>query len=114
MCCYAIDEDGSSSRMRTEAQKLPKEKATTILDLEGKTDDEVQYHILHEFGHVLGLYHENQHPQYLKVMDEFLDEKKMKNLSGISNFRNYRLQYRSLDAVTFRTDYDEGSIMHYP
>ena len=86
-----------------------------ILNLNDCKDD---YHkeatILHEFGHVLGLGHEHQHPEYLEVMKKFIDIDATMNCYGIEKPSFYREQYGKLNYTLVKTQYDPDSIMHYP
>lgn len=81
--------------------------------------DEIQRIILHEFGHVLGLAHEQQHPRYRKVMAKFLDEFAMwesAKQSGLKSYRDFRQQYLGLkraNGAFLQSKYCDSSIMHY-
>lgn len=85
-----------------------------ILDLAGLSDAEIQFNILHEFGHVLGLYHENQHPTYVDVMDKYWDGDKLQQFSGIEDCLEFSKQYHKVEDDCFKEEYDPNSIMHYP
>ena len=66
---------GSSSKLGIEASYVDDlDEPTMVLDLKDcKYDYHVRSTILHEFGHVYGLAHEHQHPEYIEVMKEFID-----------------------------------------
>ena len=91
-----------------------------VLDLEGKTSASIQFEIVHEFGHALGLYHEHQHPEYLAVMKDYLDDMKMFaafSRPASEDINDFNLQYKALpdtNAFQFKPEYDPRSIMHYP
>lgn len=112
---------GSYSQLGSDAQNTDETRPTMILDLEGKSSSaDIQFNIVHEFGHALGLYHEHQHPKYLKVMKSFQDELKMYSLfrqPGKEEFGAFQLQYLDLKdsgGFQFKSEYDPRSIMHYP
>ena len=111
---------GSYSQLGTDARSSDKSEPTMVLDLEGKSSASIQFEIVHEFGHALGLYHEHQHPEYLEVMKEYLDDRKVfaafrRPDSEDSN--DFKLQYKEVsdpDAFQYKPQYDPESIMHYP
>ena len=78
------------------------------------TDCLIQSTILHEFGHALGLGHEYQHPDYLEVMKDFVDDQATRNCYDIKKISVFREQYESLKYELAKTEYDVHSIMHYP
>ena len=89
-----------------------------ILDLSGKDDYHIQFTILHEFGHALGLYHEHQHPQYLKVMKDYLSPEKMMDIlsmrtTQVDDFNRQYLELNDFDDHFIKPNYDSKSIMHY-
>lgn len=113
---------GSYSKLGSEAQgaDIPVTEPTMVLDLAGKSSTDIQFNVVHEFGHALGLCHEHQHPKYLEVMSDFQDEFKMHDLfrqPGREGIGDFELQYLKLpDSGTslFKPEYDPRSIMHYP
>ncbi len=102
-----------------DAVSLPEDESSTIiLDLHGKSDQHIEYIILHEFGHVLGLGHEHQHPTYCQVMKnlKLLKEYKIYELTGL-NFVAGGLYSRYIKPVSkpgCDFEYDPKSIMNYP
>ena len=92
--------------------------AIVLIDISSKDDDQIQWNILHEFGHVLGLHHEHQQPKYLEVMREYVNfesklYKFLKKGSEI-NKNSFKLHYLEIGDAVFTSDYDPESIMHYP
>lgn len=93
---------------------------TTYFAIDGLPEHKVQHALLHAFGHVLGMHHAHQHPQYLEVMKEFLDEakcyKKWKNQrpKGKIAIEAFLRQNLWPSQIVDGYDYDEKSIMHYP
>ena len=85
-----------------------------MLDLNGISDSRKEHTILHEFGHALGLAHEHQHPDYLRVMGKFLDEAAMRTCTKIKKLSSFQDQYGELPYGLMKTRYDVESIMHYP
>ena len=95
------------------------DEATVFIDISSEDGDKVLWNILHEFGHVLGLYHEHQHPDYLQVMEEFADLDKKLFPFLRKKIRKYKLdlfqqQYKAVRDAIFTSQYDPDSIMHYP
>lgn len=88
---------------------------TMELDLKGCYNDYmIEYNILHQFGHALGLCHENQHPDYLEVMSDFLDVKAILDFHRIKKISTYLEHFGKLEFIVAKTDYDVHSIMHLP
>lgn len=112
-CVTVVAGDGSFSVMATAAKSKSVEDATMVLDLE-ETDLDIPFTIVHEFGHVFGLYHEHQHPQYVEVMEKYVDDIKVMELSGIEDTEDYIRQFKEPEDAVFKYDYDFESIMHYP
>ena len=112
---------GSLSELGSDASKIIDfETPTMVLDIGSANEARIKFNILHEFGHVLSLYHEQQHPDYLDVMDKFMDREKAKE-KFIED--NRELKFTEEDFVqqngrlpdgTFTMEYDPDSIMHYP
>lgn len=111
---------GSYFRVEGQTSDLAVTDPTMVLDLFGKSSTDIQFNIVHEFGHALGLYHEHQHPKYLEVMSKFQDEFKMYDLfrrPDKESMDDFTLQYLKLPdtgASMFKPEYDPRSIMHYP
>lgn len=107
----------SWSKVGSDAQKERVEnEPTMMLDLKGLDEYHIEHTILHEFGHALGLAHENQHSDYLNVMEKFfVDEAKLMKCVGMKSIPKFQKQYRKLSNKTLmKGNYDEKSIMHYP
>ena len=71
--------------------------------------------ILHQFGHVLGLGHMHQGPQYWSIIAKFMDEEKMLESLNISK-KEFDTQWCKAECHGedfYQHDYDEDSIMHY-
>ena len=96
------------------------EKPTMVLDISSANEARIKFNILHEFGHVLSLYHEQQHPDYLEVMDKFLDKSELirrfiddnRDLGLTED--NFHQQNGKLPDGTFTLPYDPESMMLYP
>ncbi len=98
---------------------LTGDDATVFLDISSKDDDRILWNVLHEFGHVLGLYHEHQHPNYLQVIREFADYYKklfryLRKKIDDYTVELFQLQYDPIQDAIFTSEYDPDSIMHYP
>ena len=70
--------------------------------------------IIHEFGHVLGLGHEHQHPRYWNCIKKFLDLSTMKKDLRVKE-EHFRSNWTNTepDRNSTMSDYDEDSVMHY-
>lgn len=110
----------STVGVRAQNNESVEDRPTTLFAISGFPEYKIQYTLLHEFGHILGLYHEHQHPEYLEVMKEFLDEGKCYNLwkaslpvtadKSLGTFRRNCSSVRTVEGFP----YDKKSIMHYP
>ena len=78
-----------------------------------KGDDDVRATILHEFGHALGLGHENQHPFYTQTMKKFLDQYNTWKYSCLKSVPEFLDQYGDVSAPYYKSDYDQMSVVHY-
>ena len=87
-----------------------------VLNLSNQNDYNKMHIILHEFGHALGLGHEHQHPEYIRVMEQFLDDGATMLCFKIPTVAVYDDQFKELkyDLAEESKDYDVDSIMHYP
>lgn len=86
-----------------------------ILELPKSGDHIIQYLILHEFGHILGLYHAHQHPGYLTVMKKYakMDGPKVKIVTGLPSVKDRERLY--FGKIYYSDScYDCNSIMHFP
>ena len=112
----ASSQGGSWSNLGSEAQQVGDiNLPTMVLNLNDCTSDYLmESTILHEFGHALGLGHEHQHPDYLEVMQDFIDSKATMDCYGIKKISFFREQYGQLNFELAKTEYDVHSIMHYP
>ena len=86
-----------------------------VLDLKDcKEDYYLKSTILSVFGHALGLGHEHQHPDYLKIMKEFIDVEATMYCFGLNSRQEYQEQYGEMVRGLQKTKYDPNSIMHHP
>ena len=70
--------------------------------------------VVHEFGHVLGLGHEHQHPKYWNDIKKFLDLTVMKNTLKVTvQFFSSQWTNSDPDQSATMSNYDEDSVMHY-
>ncbi len=88
-----------------------------VLDI--SSNNTIKFTILHEFGHVLSLSHEQQHPHYVAVMARFLDRSKMVKQFLEDNLelteKDFDLQNGGIpDGIITPEYYDPESVMHYP
>ena len=69
--------------------------------------------IIYEFGRVLGLGSEHQHPQYWQYIKKFLDLNMMKKSLKV-NVQHFSSQWTNSepDQNAIMSDYDEDSVMH--
>lgn len=113
-----IEGAGSYSYLGTDAQYISSRSETVNFGwFTDQTDDEeFSRTVVHEFGHVLGLIHEHQHPEVTLDWDrEFVYE----YLAGYPNYWDEETVdinlFDTYDAATLTyNDYDVYSIMHYP
>ena len=107
---------GSWSKLGVEANEIKLDsEPTMVLDLKDCRDDyHVRSTILHEFGHAYGLAHEHQHPDYLTIMEEFIDIDATMDCYGIEKPREYHEQFGKKIHDLQKNEYDPDSIMHYP
>lgn len=119
---FIANRSGSYSVLGVEAQNneslpLAEDEPTTVLAIDGKPEKGIQHIILHEFGHILGLCHEHQHPDYVRVMKQFVDEKKCYSLWHTpinQSINDFKRQHGELGLTVEESNYDKRSIMHYP
>ena len=104
--------EGPYSALGTAALRVPENFPTMNLRVDNTIDDLIaRYTTLHEFGHVLGLEHEHQHPDHpirwnkQAVYNAFPHWPREDVDSGILN----RLSTEGL----YFCEYDPSSIMHY-
>lgn len=91
-----------------------------ISSVDNSSEAKIGFNILHEFGHVYGLFHEHQHHDYQDVMAKFVAYEKAKE-KFIEDNRDLKFteadfvqQNGRLPVGTFKMGYDPNSIMHYP
>ena len=122
VCITYVGGTGSYSQIGADARSSEESEASMVLDLEGKTSTQIQFEILHEFGHALGLYHEHQRPDYCEVMGNYLEDDKVYagfRRPGEESYEDYMKQFEVIaddapDAFKYKPEYDPLSIMHYP
>ena len=86
------------------------EKPTMVLNLKGFHPDLQKSLVIHEFGHVLGLEHEHQRPDFWDVVKKHLDKERMLADPRVSESD----WFESKDAgVNMYSDYDPLGIMHF-
>ena len=78
-----------------------------------KNPHQIRATIVHEFGHVLGLGHEHQHPNYWNVIKKFVNMDYMRESLGLGK-EKFNEQWASVTSRSPDTHYDEESVMHYP
>jgi serralysin len=112
-----VENQGSWSAIGTDARRIPQNRATMNFGWLNARTSEVDFRstVLHEFGHVLGLLHEHQHPtggvpwdkprlyQYYQKSQGW--NREVVDQQVLTKLNRDRTQY---------TRYDPYSIMHYP
>ncbi|XP_074093550.1 protein tolkin-like [Cotesia typhae] len=92
-CCYQESYEGRRNKGRSELSLA-----------DGCEEIEI---ILHELGHVLGFYHEHQHPdrdQWVKINENNIDQ----------GYESEFWQFSRTHCDTLGLPYDFQSVMHYP
>ncbi|MGF7213461.1 hypothetical protein GGE65_008104 [Skermanella aerolata] len=112
----SFNEQGSWAHIGTDALAVPKDQPTVNFGfLNSSTEPDVFTEtVLHEFGHVLGLYHEHLNPNRTI---EFDMEALYKDLSGPPNFWSKELidtTFKKIDGLIGYRKFDPQSVMMYP
>ncbi|MFL1548614.1 M12 family metallopeptidase [Pseudomonas sp. D47] len=104
---------GSWSALGTDALHLHRSEPTMSIDFTNP-DDTARAHVLHEFGHALGLLHEHQHPECSLNIDEqaAYEHFTSQNFTKDDVGNNILGQFDASEVKT--SEYDKDSIMHYP
>ncbi len=109
---YAGD-GGGVSAVGTDALTLLPHQPTMVLSIDPQ-DPRFEYAVLHEFGHVLGLHHEHQHPEASIPWDRpkaYAWYQRQFGWNSEEVDRNVLPLARTAD-ITYG-DYDRYSVMHY-
>ncbi|MEB0048754.1 MULTISPECIES: M12 family metallopeptidase [unclassified Pseudomonas] len=108
-----LGDGGGSSAIGTDALTLAPHRPTMVLNID-PTDPRFDYVVLHEFGHVLGLHHEHQHPDADIPWDRPKVYASYKQKFGWSReVVDSDVFPLSRSANTTYGDYDRHSVMHY-
>ena len=109
-----LDRGMSWSKLGSDAQTVNHDKPTLVLKLNDMDYYNIRATIVHEFGHVLGLGHEHQHPEYWRNIKKFLSISNMKaDLNIEDEFFDYQWTNNNLNQDALTSEYDEDSVMHY-
>ena len=104
------------SRLGSDAQTVEQDKPTLFLNFRKLDNYAIRATVVHEFGHVLGLGHEHQHPSYWHAIKKFLSLDKMKkdlNVKDEEFLYQWTCRDRDQTKSAIISDYDEESVMHY-
>ena len=84
------------------------------LDLKGSglDPDTQKFHVIHEFGHALGLEHEHQRSDFCEVASKFIDIDKMKADDRLKKV-DFPKDMEVLPNAGQCSKYDPKSVMHY-
>ena len=107
-----------------DAQNVPANEPTMVLNLKGKSPSLQRSLVIHEFGHALGLEHEHQRSDFWEVVGKYLDlDKMMTDLdqdltqdskSETAGFEaNWQKKISDSEEDVSQSTYDPDSIMHY-
>lgn len=108
---------GSWSFMGTDNLSIPKNRPTMNFGWlrAGTTADEYSRVVKHEFGHMLGLIHEHQHPKVEIPWDKpAVYEQYMRTQGWTKEEVDFNLFQKYSVGSTQFSAYDKDSIMHYP
>lgn len=109
------------SYVGTEARQFKEHQATMWLGVRGSYGDALKKVVIHEFGHALGLKHEQQHPNNTIPWNEdavYAYYRKLMNDNPGMDWSDWHTQYwvlRRENASNHEVgEYDKDSVMHYP
>ena len=83
------------------------------LDLSNKDAKYNDHLVVHEFGHALGLGHEQQRSDFRECVIPFLDEEKMKQRVTKARYKDWEEDVNLELGEGKATEYDPESVMHY-
>ncbi len=101
--------DVGNRRWRQERMTLVMHASTAFEGYDAALCERARWAILHEFGHLVGLKHEHQHPD----APASLRERLLQRYEGIAAPSNFVLLRRHSSSQYAFTPYDVLSIMHY-
>jgi len=119
MIRIAFDPGGSWSYVGIDSLLIPSDKPTMSfgwLEDALSRDDQAESRrvIMHEFGHMLGMQHEQNHPETKIPWDKEAMYQHHTEVNGWSKDQVDQTYFTTLPPHPPQSEYDKDSIMHYP